>query len=115
MEGIAPGSGRPGKTQTGLVFYSETLTDANMKDQTALNWRAASKLGTEAYGKYLTKLRGKGDRLKLRDLYRMGRPALIRVAENERLVRNCGLLPIDLPAKPEARPTGVIRSRWMER
>ncbi len=76
LEDIAPGSGRPGKTQTGLVFYSETLTGANMKDDTALNWRAASKFGAA---------REKG-RLRIQDVCRrwMGIPSNRNVATSRR-------------------------------
>lgn len=82
LEEIAPGQGARTDTtsQTGLGSYTVELKKANMGDQTALNWRAASKFGTEPYGKYLAKLRSKGERLKLRDLYRLGRPAQKRDA-----------------------------------
>ena len=67
-----------------------------MKDDTALNWRAASKLGTEAYSKYLAKLRKQGDRLKLRELYRPPHGfRLIRIAGCKRLIPHAGLLPDD--------------------
>ncbi len=111
LEGIAPprgGDRRSDQTQTGSGLYSETLTDANMKDDTALNWRAASKLGTEAYDKYLTKLRKQGERLKLRDLYRMGRPALKRdaVGAAAELTGQYPILYADPPWQYEHPPMG---------
>ena len=77
LEGIAPGQGaRTDLTSlTSQGSYHETLDKAKMSEGAALDWRAASKLGTDAYSKYLTKLRKQGERLKLRDLYRLGRPA----------------------------------------
>ena len=48
LEEIAPGRKRATKeTEPVRVHYGQTLTDANMKDDTALNWRAASKLGVD--------------------------------------------------------------------
>ena len=57
LENIAPPQGRPTKkSRTDSGFYDDTLKEANMGDDTALNWRAASKLGAEKYSKYLVKL-----------------------------------------------------------
>ena len=83
LEDIAPGQGaRTDLTSlTGQRSYNEILNVTKMSEGTAHDWRAASKFGAEAYGKYLTKLRKQGERLKLRDLYRMGRPAQKRAAD----------------------------------
>ena len=80
LEDMAPGSGGHKQNVTRRGLYSDILEQAKLVDRTALDWRAASKLGTETYSKYLAKLRSKGDRLKLRDLYRLGRPAQKRAA-----------------------------------
>ena len=58
LEDIAPGQGaRTDKTsRTDSGSYAALIQQANMKDDTALNWRAASKLGAEKYTKYLAKL-----------------------------------------------------------
>ncbi len=109
LEEIAPGSGRPTpKTRTSSVFYTETLEQAKLGDDTALNWRAASKLGAEAYGKYLVKLRKQGERLKLRDLYRLGRPAQKRAAVGKaaKLTGQYPILYADPPWKYEHPPMG---------
>ncbi len=76
LEDLAPRDGRPTKKSVpGRRLYSDVLDDAKMAERTARDWRAASKLNADAYSKYLTKLHKQGDRLKLRDLYRLGRPA----------------------------------------
>ena len=52
LEDIAPKHPGPaGDTAPGRRNYDDTLEDAQMAERTARDWRAASKLGTEAYGK----------------------------------------------------------------
>ncbi len=60
---MAPGSGGHKQTATRRGLYSDILEQAKLVDRTALDWRAAGKLGTETYSKYLAKLRKQGERL----------------------------------------------------
>ena len=54
---MAPPDGRPTeKSAPSRRLYDDTLDDAKVADRTARDWRAASKLKPQAYGKYLTKL-----------------------------------------------------------
>ncbi len=57
LEEIAPGQGARADitSATGRRSYDDTLNEAKMAERTARDWRAASKLGTEPYGKYLAK------------------------------------------------------------
>ena len=81
LEDMAPPEGRPTeKSAPSRRLYDDTLDDAKVAERTARDWRAASKLGADVYNKYLDKLRKQGERLKLRDLYRLGRPAQRRDA-----------------------------------
>ncbi len=54
LEDIAPPDGRPTeKSAPSRRLYEDILNEAKVAERTARDWRAASKLGTEAYSKYL--------------------------------------------------------------
>ena len=111
LEDIAPehgGSRKQVAPSRHLNDYAGVLETAGLKDRTARDWRAASKLGTEAYGKYLVKLRKHGERLKLRDLYRLGRPAQKRAAVGKaaKLIGQYPILYADPPWQYEHPPMG---------
>ena len=106
---MAPPDGRPTeKSAPGRRLYDDTLDDAKVAERTARDWWAASKLKPEAYAKYLAKLRKQGERLKLRDLYRMGRPAQKRdaVGVAAKLTGQYPILYADPPWQYEHPPMG---------
>ncbi len=54
LEDIAPGHPGPaGDTATSRRNYEDILERAKLAPRTAIDWRAAGKLGTETYSKYL--------------------------------------------------------------
>lgn len=110
LEDIAPGQGARADltSATSRQSYDDTLEEAQMAERTARDWRAAGKLGIEVYSKYLAKLRKQGDRLKLRDLYRLGRPAQKRAAVGKaaKLTGQYPILYADPPWQYEHPPMG---------
>lgn len=113
LEEIAPKHGGDRKqVDTSVNLNSEfekTLEEANMTAHSARRWRAAGKLKTEKYDKYLAKLRKQGDRLKLRDLYRLGKPAQRR-EEVRTAAKIAGQYPVlcaDPPWQYEHPPMGA--------
>ena len=69
LEEIAPGQGARTDTtsRTSSGSYAATIKEANMGDDTALNWRAASKLGMELVTWWDESVRGKGERANVTD------------------------------------------------
>jgi N6-adenosine-specific RNA methylase IME4 len=61
--------------ETDFGSYKTEIERANLKERTALNWRAAGKLDDKKRQEWYTKIEKKDDIPKLTDLYRMGRPA----------------------------------------